>query len=195
MFSLHIKLFWKIKRGLELVTLPPFPHNCLRKMFLLLCSINCPNFMIWLPLLCERLGNMCIGIVCKPGCDFMNFEVSLIFLFKLFFLHDHNVAIKTKISLERKKLLRRNKKHFSSFLNGFQSSKITYFFGRWEPDFNYFFKKYRSNHQRGRSSHLRCSVRKAFLKIYRKTSVLESFLSFLKRDSNISAFLWSLRNF
>ena len=160
----------------------------------MLCSINWPNFIIWLPLPCETLDNMCIGIVCKPGCDVMNFEVNLIFLFKLFFLHDHNIVIKSKISLEWKKLLRRNKKHFSSFLKGFQSSKITYFFGRWESDFNYFLKKCWSNHWRCRSSHLRCSVRKVFLKIYRKTPVLESFLSFLKRDSNISAFLWSLRN-
>ena len=137
--------------------------------------------MIWLPLLCERLGNMCIGIVCKPGCDFMNFEVSLIFLFKLFFLHDHNVTIKTKISLERKKLLRRNKKHFSSFLNGFQSSKITYFFGRWEPDFNYFFKKYRSNHQRGRSSHLRCFCKKGVLKNLQENICVGVFFKFFKK--------------
>ena len=31
---------------------------------------------------------MCIPIVCKPGCDVMNFEVNLIFLIKPFFLHD-----------------------------------------------------------------------------------------------------------
>ena len=31
---------------------------------------------------------ICIAIVCKPGCDIMNFEVSFIFLIKPFFLHD-----------------------------------------------------------------------------------------------------------
>ena len=54
----------------------------------------------------------------------------------------------------------------------------------------------------------RCSVKKwecvlKFRKIHRKTPALETFLikkdlqpaSFLKRDSNTSAFLWSLRNF
>ena len=66
---------------------------------------------------------MCIGIVCEPGCDAMNFEVNLIFLIKLFFMHDQNAVTKTEISRERKKLLRQNKKHFSSFLKGFQSSK------------------------------------------------------------------------
>ena len=44
--------------------------------------------MVWLPLLCEMLRNMCIAIVYKPRCDVMNFEVSLIFLIKPFFLHD-----------------------------------------------------------------------------------------------------------
>ena len=59
----HIKIFWKIKRGLELV-------NCLifcitfEKMFLLLYCINWPSFIFWLPLLREILGNMCVAIAC-----------------------------------------------------------------------------------------------------------------------------------
>ena len=48
-----------------------------------------------LPLLCEILGKMCVRIVCKPDCDVMNFEVNLIFLIKLFLLHDQNVVTKT----------------------------------------------------------------------------------------------------
>ena len=51
--------------------------------------------MVWLPLLCEMLRNMCIAIVYKTGCDVMNFEVSLIFLIKPFFLHDQKVEKKT----------------------------------------------------------------------------------------------------
>ena len=43
--------------------------------------------MVWLPLLWEISGNMCITIVCEPGYDVMNFEVNLIFLIKPFFLH------------------------------------------------------------------------------------------------------------
>ena len=49
----------------------------------------------------------------------MNFDVNLIFLNSLFFLHEQNVLTKTFISWEQKKLLRQNKKHFSSFLKGF----------------------------------------------------------------------------
>ena len=41
------------------------------------------------------LGNMCIAIVYKPGYDVMNFEVNIIFLIKLFFLHDQKVVTKT----------------------------------------------------------------------------------------------------
>ena len=85
---------------------------------------------------CEILGNMFIAIVCKPGCDVMNFEVNLIFLTKLFFLDDQKVVTKTWIYWERKKLLRWNKKNFLSFLKGFQSSSWHNFFGRWESDFN-----------------------------------------------------------
>ena len=43
---------------MELVSLPHILHDFLRKMFLLLYSINLPNLIIWLPLLREILGNM-----------------------------------------------------------------------------------------------------------------------------------------
>ena len=94
-FHLILSLLKKIKRGLELVILPHFPHNVWRKIFLVLCSISWPNFSVWLPLICEILGNICVGNVCEPGCDVMHFEVNLIFLIKLFFLHDPNVVTKT----------------------------------------------------------------------------------------------------
>ena len=69
--SPHIKLFEKTRRGLKLVSLSHFLHTFWRKIFLLLYSINWPNFIVWLPLLCEIFGNICIAIVCKPGCGVM----------------------------------------------------------------------------------------------------------------------------
>ena len=51
----------------------------------MLNSVNCPNFTVWLPLLIEILGSMCTGIVFVPGCDLINFEISLIFQIKPFF--------------------------------------------------------------------------------------------------------------
>ena len=60
-----------------------FLHHILyifsRKMFLVLYAIIIwPNFIVWLPLLLEILGNMCIG-------DIINFEINLVFLIKPFF--------------------------------------------------------------------------------------------------------------
>ena len=84
-----------MKRGLEPVSLPHLWHHFRRKVVFLLHSINWSNFVVWLPLLCEVLGNMCFAIVYKPGCDVMNFEFNLIFLIKPFFLHDQKVVTKT----------------------------------------------------------------------------------------------------
>ena len=54
----------------------------------------------------------------------MDFETNLIFLIEPVFLHDPKIMTKTYISWEWKELLKWNKKHFSSFLKGFQLSKI-----------------------------------------------------------------------
>ena len=51
---------------------------------LTLYSFNWPNFIAWLPLLLEILGNMCMVIICFPLCDFMNFEIRFSFLIKPF---------------------------------------------------------------------------------------------------------------
>ena len=53
-------------------------------------SINWPNFVVWFPLLLEILVNMCITIVCFPGCDVINFEINLIFLIRSFFCMTKN---------------------------------------------------------------------------------------------------------
>ena len=95
-FRLILSSFLK-KIGLEPVTLSHFPHSFWTKMILLLRSINWLNFIVWLPLLCEILEKlqMCIGQVCKPVCNVMNFEINLAFPIKLFFLHDQNIMTKT----------------------------------------------------------------------------------------------------
>ena len=43
----------------------------------------------------DVLGNMFIAIVRKPGCDVLNFEVSLIYIIKPFFLHEQKDMTKT----------------------------------------------------------------------------------------------------
>ena len=46
---------------------------------------------IWLPLLHDIVGNMCIVIDCEPDCDVINFKMNLIFLIDPFFLHGQKV--------------------------------------------------------------------------------------------------------
>ena len=46
------------EKGLGLVSPPHFVYDFSRKMFLMLHSINWPNFIVWLPLLLEILGNV-----------------------------------------------------------------------------------------------------------------------------------------
>ena len=60
----NIKFFWKTKRGLELVSLSRFLYDFGSEIFLLLRSMTWSIFIVWLLLLRELLGNMCIVIVC-----------------------------------------------------------------------------------------------------------------------------------
>ena len=71
--------FWFLEKGLGIVSPPHFMYDVSRKMFLVLYFINWPNFSAWLPLLLEILCNMCIAIVCFPGCDVLNFQIRLQF--------------------------------------------------------------------------------------------------------------------
>ena len=63
-------------------------------MFLMLYSINWPNFIGWLPLLLNMLVNMSIVIICFPGRDVINFGITIIFLIKP--LHGQKIKKKNK---------------------------------------------------------------------------------------------------
>ena len=60
----YLKLFKKITRGLELVSLSHILHDFWGKIFLLQYSITWSNFNVWLSLFRQILGNMYIAIVC-----------------------------------------------------------------------------------------------------------------------------------
>ena len=79
---IYIKFFQKTKSGLELVSLPYFLHNVWRKIFIMLYSMNWPNFIAWLSLFLEISGNMYIAIFYFPVCDVINFENNFSFLTK-----------------------------------------------------------------------------------------------------------------
>ena len=65
-----------LEKGLGIVSPANFVYAVSRKMFLILYSINWPNFIVRLPFLLEILGNMCIAIVYFLGCDVINFEIN-----------------------------------------------------------------------------------------------------------------------
>ena len=70
---------------LGIVFPPHFVYDFSRKICLMLYSINRPNFIVWLFLLLEILGNVCIATVCFPECDVINFEINFTFPINLFF--------------------------------------------------------------------------------------------------------------
>ena len=84
-----------LDKGLGIASPAHFAYDFSTKIFLMLYSINLPNFILWLPLLLEILSNMCIAFICYPGCDVMDLEINLFFLIEPFFLHDQKVMTKT----------------------------------------------------------------------------------------------------
>ena len=63
---------------------------------------------------------MCIALVCQPGCDVMNFEINLIFLFKPLLYMTKNAKQKFNY-LKNEKSFPVEKK---TFLKDFQLPKI-----------------------------------------------------------------------
>ena len=100
---------------MQLVHLPYFLHNFWRKIFLTLYYINWSNFIAWLLLLLEMLGNMCIITGCFPSCNSANFEINLRFLITSFSGMTKTVKTKLWISYEQKELLRWKRTFFTNF--------------------------------------------------------------------------------
>ena len=83
-WSRDILNFDFLKKGSRVVSLSHFLHDFSRKIFLMLCSINWPVFIAWLPLLFEISCNMCIVIVYYPVCGVISLEIYLSLPMKLF---------------------------------------------------------------------------------------------------------------
>ena len=64
-----------LEKSLVRVYPSPFVNDFSRKIFPMLYSINKPNFIVWLPLLLEILGNIYITIICFQGCNAINFVI------------------------------------------------------------------------------------------------------------------------
>ena len=98
-------------KGLAIVSPLHFVYDFSRKMFLMLYSINWPNFIIWLLLLLETLANMCIIIACDVLTS-QFFEISLMFLTKPFCYITRISRQKSKYLHNQEEFLRWNKKRF-----------------------------------------------------------------------------------
>ena len=113
-------------RSLELVSLHYFLHNFWRKIFFLWYCINLPTFIVWLPLLCETLGNMCIVTT-----QIVRLNVS--FWSSRFF----NMSKKSRQKFKNLENEKSFKGEIKSTSHHFRMDFIEgNFFGRWEPDFN-----------------------------------------------------------
>ena len=78
-------IFIFLENGLGLVFPTHIVYDFCRKIFLILCSINWPNFIVCSSLPLEILANTCFVISCLPVYDVFEFENNLSFLIKLFF--------------------------------------------------------------------------------------------------------------
>ena len=126
------------KKGSENILSTAFVYNFSRKIFLMLYSINWPNLIVWLLLLVEILGNMCIAIVYFPDCDVkINFEIKLIFQIKPFFYTTKRSRQKFQYIENEKSFWGGIKKHFSSLLNVYPLEKIA---SSWECAFKTYWK-------------------------------------------------------
>ena len=99
--------FWFFRKWSDIVS--PQWMIFQKKLFLMLHSINWPNFIVWWSLLLEILGNMCIAIICFPGCDVINSKINLIFLIKPF------LYMTKKSRCERNKFVVKQKASFVIF--------------------------------------------------------------------------------
>ena len=116
--------FWFFLIGLGLVSPPHFMDDFSRKMFFMSYCVNWLNFIVWLTLVIETLGNMCIVIISFPDCDVINFKSNLGFLIKPFSYMTKNFRTIIYISSERKESFGWNKRYFSVFLKGFHFPEI-----------------------------------------------------------------------
>ena len=112
-----------LENDLEIVSLPHFVYDFSRKMFLMLYSTNWPNFINWLPLLLEMLGNMCITIVYFPDCGVINFEINLFFLIQSFFYFTKKSRQKFKIFRPKRAFKLKWKAFFTVFYLTFSCQK------------------------------------------------------------------------
>ena len=100
-----------------------------RKIFLILCSINWSNLIIYLLLLLEIMDNMCNVIICFSVCEVLNFE--------------NNLTLKIYKSYQRKEFSTWRKVLFIIFKRTFiETDKKKFFFEAESSNLNEPWQKY-----------------------------------------------------
>ena len=94
-------------------------------MFMILNSINWPNFITWFHLLLETFGTMYIATVCFTCFEVVNFEINLTFLIKLFFYMTKNAYQKFKYLENQKRFWGEIKIIFCYLLLFFKNFKLS----------------------------------------------------------------------
>ena len=121
------------EKGLGLVSSPHFVYDFSKMTFLMLYSIYWPNFNVWLPLFLDILVNMCITIVCEPGCYVIKFEINLIFLIKMFCYMTKKSRQKLKYNENERSFWGEIESIFYHFYRVFNRQKLSQ---TWECAFN-----------------------------------------------------------
>ena len=114
--------FYFLDNDLGIISSTYFVYDFSRRM---LYSVKWQNFIAWLPLLLEVLGNMSIAIICFPGCDVINFEINIIFLIKPVFYLTRKSRQKFKYLENKKSFYVEIKSIFHHFKRAFCSQNLS----------------------------------------------------------------------
>ena len=127
-------LFLKNKKRSRTSLLASFSASFLKKNIFSRYNLLMDQILIvWLPLLLEIFGSMCIVFICFLVDNIINFEINLSFLIKPFPTLPKTTVLQFKYNNE-KKLLRQN--NFLSFSDNIHWKKENQlFFGRWNSGF------------------------------------------------------------
>ena len=85
------------------IVFPPHFTNSFARKYFSWCILLTLNLFVWLPLVLEIFGNICIANVCFSAYEVLNFEINLIFSNQAVFLHDQKSQDKNIDILRAKK--------------------------------------------------------------------------------------------
>ena len=128
----HLNLFFLKKN--KLASLPYFLHEFWRKVSVMVYSINWPKFIVWLFLLYEILGNICLQLFVNQAVTSEILKLTLSFSSSRFFNMTKKSRQKFKYIENKKRFWVEIKTFFITF-EELSLKQIKHFCGRWVSDF------------------------------------------------------------